>query len=254
MVERDHRPGVAHFFCNEPLLSPGALVLGEDAAHHARVRRLAVGAPVTVRDGTGTAASGTLVRLAKQHLELEIASPRCPPLLPAVHLMVPVADKERMLLVAEKATELAVTTWRPVLWRRSKSVAGRGEGPMFAQKVEARMISALLQSEGAWLPQRFMESSAERAIAALPGDGTRLVLDPEGEPMLGVTVTAPVVLAIGPEGGFEPDEMQRLLDSGFRRVAIAGGILRMETAAIVALGIVRSQLAATTTCTGASDE
>jgi 16S rRNA (uracil1498-N3)-methyltransferase len=247
MVERDHRPGVAHFFSSEPLLSPGALVLGEDAAHHARVRRLGVGAPVTVRDGTGATASGTLVRMAKQHLELEIESPRCPSPLPVVHLLVPVADKERMLLVAEKATELAVSTWRPVLWRRSRSVAGRGEGPMFAQKVEARMIGALLQSEGAWLPQRFTESNAERAIAALPADGTRLLLDPEGDPIATVPLTAPVVLAIGPEGGFEPDETERLVEAGFRRVAIAGGILRMETAAIVALGIVRSQLAGATT-------
>ena len=242
-MERDHRPGVAHFFTSEPLLSPGALVLGEDAAHHARVRRLAVGAPVTVRDGSGTTASGTLVRMAKQHLELEVESPRCPPPLPPVHLLVPVADKERMLLLAEKATELGVTTWRPVLWRRSRSVAGRGEGTMFAQKVEARMIGALLQSEGAWLPQRFMESNAERAVAALPSDGTRLLLDPEGAPIASVPMIGPVVIAVGPEGGFEADETERLLEAGFRRVAIAGGILRMETAAIVALGVVRTQLA-----------
>ena len=225
-MERDHRPGVAHFFSSEPLLSPGALVLGEDAAHHARVRRIAVGAPVTVRDGSGTTASGTLVRMGKQHLELEVESPRCPPPLPAVHLLVPVADKERMLLLAEKATELGVTTWRPVLWRRSRSVAGRGEGTMFAQKVEARMIGALLQSEGAWLPQRFMESNAERAIAALPSDGTRLLLDPEGEPIASVPMVGPVVIAVGPEGGFEPDETERLVEAGFLRVAISGGIDR----------------------------
>jgi 16S rRNA (uracil1498-N3)-methyltransferase len=89
-----------------------------------------------------------------------------------------------------------------------------------------------------------MESSAERAIAALPAEGTRLLLDPDGEPITTVPLTEPVVLAVGPEGGFEPDETQRLVDAGFRRVAIAGGILRMETAAIVALGIVRSRLAA----------
>jgi 16S rRNA (uracil1498-N3)-methyltransferase len=243
VVERDNRPGVAHFYSGEPLLSPGALVLGEDAAHHARVRRLTIGTPVTVRDGAGTTASGTLVRMAKQHLELEIESPRCPPPLPPVHLLVPVADKERMLLLAEKATELGVTTWRPVLWRRSRSVAGRGEGPMFAQKVEARMISALLQSEGAWLPQRFMESNAERAIAALPADGTRLLLDHGGDPIVSVPMPGPVVIAVGPEGGFEADELERLTESGFRRVSLAGGILRMETAAIVALGVVRAQLA-----------
>jgi 16S rRNA (uracil1498-N3)-methyltransferase len=243
MVERDHRPGVAHFYSRDPLLTPGALVLGEEAAHHARVRRLSVGAPVTVRDGSGTLASGTLVRMAKQHLEVELGAPRCPPPLPPVHLLVPVADKERMLLLAEKATELAVTTWRPVLWRRSRSVSGRGEGAMFAQKVESRMIGALLQSEGAWLPQRFMESNAERAVAALPVDGTRLLLDPEGIPMADVPLRGPVALAVGPEGGFEPDETERLVESGFQRVAIAGGILRMETAAIVALGVVRTRLA-----------
>ena len=246
-MERDHRAGVAHFYSSVPLMSPGVLVLGEDAAHHAKVRRLAVGAAVTVRDGSGTTASGTLVRMARQRLELDIESPRCPPPLPPVHLLVPVADKERMLLLAEKATELGVTTWRPVLWRRSRSVAGRGEGTMFAQKVEARMIGALLQSEGAWLPQRFMESNAERAIAALPGEGTRLLLDPDGEPIAAVPMPGSVVIAVGPEGGFEADETERLVEAGFRRVSIAGGILRMETAAIVALGVVRTRLAVTPT-------
>ena len=118
---------------------------------------------------------------------------------------------------------------------------------MFAQKVESRMIGALLQSEGAWLPQRFMESNAERAIAALPTEGTRLLLDPEGEPIAGVALNGSAVIAVGPEGGFEPDESDRLVDAGFCRVAIAGGILRMETAAIVALGVVRTRLAAPNT-------
>lgn len=244
-MERDHRPGVTHFYSGTPLLVPGALVLGEDAAHHARVKRLAVGAPVTVRDGTGTQASGTIVRMARQHLEVEIEAPQCPAPLPPVHMLVPVADKDRMLLLAEKATELGVSTWRPVLWRRSRSVAGRGEGTMFSQKVEARMVSALLQSEGAWLPQRFMETNAERATAAVPSEGTRLVLDPEGVPIADVPLQAPVTIAVGPEGGLEPDEVDRLVTAGFQRVALAGGILRMETAAIVALGIVRAQLAGT---------
>ena len=75
---------------------------------------------------------------------------------------------------------------------------------MFAQKVEARMIGALLQSEGAWLPQRFTESNAERAIAALPVEGTRLLLDPEGEPMAGVALEGPVTIAVGPEGASRP--------------------------------------------------
>jgi 16S rRNA (uracil1498-N3)-methyltransferase len=247
VVDRDNRPGVAHFFSTEPVLSAGALVLGEDAAHHARVRRLAIGAPVTVRDGEGTSASGTIVRMAKQHLEVEITAPRCPPPLPPVHLLVPVADKERMLWLAEKATELGVTSWRPVLWRRSKSVAGRGEGPMFSQKIESRMIAALLQSEGTWLPQRFSEANAERAIAGVPSEGTRLLLDVDGDPIAQVPASAPVTIALGPEGGLEDDERARLEDAGFRRVRLAGGVLRMETAAVAALAVVRARLDAAST-------
>ena len=54
--------------------------------------------------------------------------------------------------LAEKVTELGVTSWRPVVWRRSKSVSPRGEGPTFQGKVRGRMTSALIQSGSGWLP------------------------------------------------------------------------------------------------------
>jgi 16S rRNA (uracil1498-N3)-methyltransferase len=46
-----------------------------------------------------------------------------------------------------------------------------------------------------------------------------------------------IALAIGPEGGWTPDEMQRFSDHGWQPVTLGPRILRAETAAIAALSI-----------------
>jgi 16S rRNA (uracil1498-N3)-methyltransferase len=155
---------------------------------------------------------------------------------------VPVADKDRMLWLAEKTAELGLTSWRPVLWKRSRSVSPRGEGPMFGARVRGRMIAALEQSGSAHLPQIYPEAPLTRAIAAVPGSGTRLVLDPAGPPVFGVPVTAPVTLALGPEGGLEEAEKAELRTAGFIAVSLGPGLLRFETAGAAGVAIARACL------------
>ncbi len=215
--------------------------LDEQAARHMRVLRLEIGAIVGLRDGQGRIGSGRIVRLTKSQAVIDVEELRIVDLVPAVHLLVPVADRDRMLWLAEKACELACTSWRPVLWRRSRSVLPRGEGLTFQTKVRTRMEGALAQSEGAWLPQLFPEANLERALLASP-PGNRLVLDLRGMPM-GDAVhanAAPVVIALGPEGGIEDDELAALEAAGFRRARLGPTILRFETAGIAALAIARS--------------
>ena len=54
----------------------------------------------------------------------------------------------------------------------------------------------------------------------------------------------PLTLAIGPEGGIEDSEMELLKAAGFRAVSLVHTNLRFETAAVAALAVVRSALAA----------
>ncbi|WP_148306372.1 RsmE family RNA methyltransferase [Gemmatirosa kalamazoonensis] len=230
---------VATFFAPDPLVAGALVTLGEDAAHHMRVRRLDVGDALALRDGAGGSAGGRLVRLAKSHAVVELGevSHVAPP--PAVHLLTPVADRDRMLWLAEKAAELGVASWRPVLWRRSRSVGPRGEGTGFQAKVRARMIAALVQSEGAWLPELYPDAPLDRAIRALP-EASRLVLDPDGAPLDEIAPGAPVCVAVGPEGGIEPRELDELEAAGFHRARLPGNILRFETAAIVGVALARA--------------
>ena len=236
--------GLPTFVTNEPFTAGSTYTLGDDDVRHLRVLRLAVGATLGLRDGAGLVGRGTLVRFAKGQAQVEIENVESRIAPPDVHLMVPVADRERLLWLAEKAGEFACTSWRPVLWRRSRSVAPRGEGPAFQAKVRARMASALAQSQGAWLPQIFPEANLERALLAAP-PGDRIVLDADGEPLISsnsARLTAPVVIAIGPEGGIEDDELAMVVAAGFRTASIGPGILRFETAGVAALAIVRTAL------------
>jgi 16S rRNA (uracil1498-N3)-methyltransferase len=242
-VERDDLASLAGFFCADATLASGStVVLGEDAAHHARVRRLAVSDRVYVADGAGARAVGSIVRVSKQAIEIAIADLTHLPRAAAVHLLVPIADRDRMLWCAEKCAELGATSWTPILWHRSRSVSPRGEGTAFRERVLARMRSALVQAHAPWLPEVRDDASVEHALERMPDIGARLVLEPSGEPIARAQCVAPVTIAIGPEGGFEPTELDRLRDARFRAVSLGANVLRFETAAVAALAIVRAAL------------
>lgn len=260
MVVGDHRTASGRvsaptFLSPEAIVVGETITLGEDAAHHMRVLRLDVGAPVQLLDGLGAFGAGTLVRLAKRNASVHVETAVHADPLPPVHVVVPIADRDRMLWLAEKMAELGATSWRPVMFKRSRSVTPRGEGTVFHHKVTARMSSALEQSRGAWLPQLYPEATLENAIAATP-NGVRLVLDGSGAavvPSLMALLAAargsvpagglvPVTVVVGPEGGLESAELQLLRDSGFRAVTLGRTVLRFETAAVAGLAVVRAAL------------
>jgi 16S rRNA (uracil1498-N3)-methyltransferase len=245
-VERTDRAPVSTFH------APGAwgpvVELDEGAAHHATVKRLAEGDPVRLVSGDGRRVRATITVLAKRRLAVSIAGEDVErlPAPDSVELWAPVGDRERMLWLAEKATELGVSAWRPVIYRRSRSVTPRGEGPAFQEKVRARMVSALEQSGGAWLPAMRPESTLGDALSSVEGS-IGILLDSAGEPLPELLSPFTVhgspfacCVAFGPEGGLDPDERDAFLAAGWRAAALGPNVLRFETAGVAALAIIRS--------------
>lgn len=249
MVDGDDREALAAFFCDdEPLQAGTAISLGEGVVRHLRARRLSVGSRVIVLDGLGHRAHGRVTKLGTTSAVIELAEvlAHLPP--PSVHLIVPIADRDRMLWLGEKAAELSATSWRPVLWRRSRSVRPRGEGMTFQGRLRARMVSGLEQSGATWLPQLYPDAPLDRVLTALPG-GMRLMLQASAAVSIAAlpSLAAPVTIAVGPEGGLEAGEVAALSAAHFLPVRLGGNILRFETAALAALAIIRSLLDAPTT-------
>lgn len=246
MVDGAHRTVVATFYA--PGDWPDRVSLDEGATHHAMVRRLAVGDPVRLTSGTGRRVHGSIVALSKSRLEVECdhASLELVPEPPHVLLWAPIGDRDRMLLLAEKAVELGASSWRPVAYRRSRHVTPRGEGAAFGDKLRRRMVAALEQSGGAWLPTIEPEVEAADAIA-VGVRGHAILLDAFGAPIVGVLAEAhePLVLACGPEGGLEPGERAAFSDAGWRAASLGPNVLRFETAGIAGLALARALLRTT---------
>ena len=241
-MECTDRAPVATFFASDTLTPGGTVTLSEEAAHHIRVARVSVGECVALRDGAGRAAVGTLVKISRSSALVDISETSELARPAPIHLLAPVADRDRMLWLAEKVTELGVTSWRPVVWRRSKSVSPRGEGAMFQARIRARMTSALIQSGGGWLPDVFPEATIDRAVAAAPL-GTRLLLANNGEPIVGVPMRTPITIALGPEGGMEQSERDAFIGAAFLPVKLGETTLRFETAGVAAVAIAAASLA-----------
>ena len=246
MVDDAGRAAVATFYA--PGEWPARVSLDEGAAHHAAVKRLAEGDPVRLTSGDGRRVHGTIVTLGRRRLEVECdhASLELVPPPPHVTLCAPIGDRDRMLLLAEKAVELGASAWRSVAYRRSRSVNPRGEGQAFREKLHLRMVAALEQCGGAWLPMVEPESDAETLISAAVS-GHAILFDAFGQPFAEVIsgVHAPLMLACGPEGGLEPAERAAFADNGWRAASLGANVLRFETAGIAGLALARALLRST---------
>lgn len=238
-MERRDRTSVASFV--QQVAAPGTVDLEGDALQHAIVRRVAAGDAVRLLSGHGHVAEGVVSAAARRRVSVDVQTVTTVPKPTPLEVLVPVADKDRMLWAAEKCVELRITAWRPVMFGRSSSVAGRGEGEKFAEKVAARMRSALEQSGGAWLPEMHPDSDAATALNGVPASFSRLLLDAHADTVIGAARTGgATAIAVGPEGGLEHGELDAAVAAGWRLISLGDSILRFETAIISAAAIVRA--------------
>lgn len=241
-MERDDRSPVGTFFVESPLTTGATATLGEQAAHHARVKRLSAGDVVQLTDGVGHIAVGAIREIRRTSIDVATDAVRTVKRPAPIHFRAPVADRERMLWLAEKATELGVATWQAVRFRRSASVSPRGEGAAFHEKVRSRMVSALEQSGGAWLPELMADTTLGEL--SVESDVIPIVLDAGGAPLASFVASASPdaepLLLVGPEGGIEPAELSALMGAGWRTASLASTILRFETAGVAGIAVVRA--------------
>lgn len=186
--------------------------LDHEAAHHlGTVLRRKPGESVTYTDGAGTIGAGELLDGAVRRGQERKVSP--PPR--TVVAVAPPTARDRARFLVEKLGELGVAELR---WIRTRHGEGR---PPSEDKVAMWCRGALEQSRGAWL----MRVSGPVSVTDLP-EGT-VFADAEGER---IAVTGVPCLAVGPEGGWAPDE----IPAGAPTVSFGPSVLRVETAAIVA--------------------
>ena len=224
-----------------PAAAPGArVVLPEHSAHHARdVLRLRAGAVVRVFDGRGNEYEALLETVARAGVSGRVTgtAPPRPESPLRVTLALSPLKGDRMELAIQKATELGVAEVRPVVTARTDAAARPALQGARQDRWDKVASGAAEQCGRATVPVVAPTVMLAAFLAAAP-DGARVVLleRDEGQPAL-AEIARPEALTIlvGPAGGWEPAEIERLGDAGFAPVSLGPRILRAETAAIAAL-------------------
>jgi 16S rRNA (uracil1498-N3)-methyltransferase len=220
--------------------------LPADAAHHAiRVLRLRAGDPVEVFDGEGNALRGVIVELTGKRVaigELEqAATGRESPL--QVTLAQSLTSSEKMDWIVQKATELGVREIQPLDSERSVARLTSERAAKRLEHWQQVIVSACEQCGRNVLPTIRAPVDMITWLSNMRAESsTRLILLPEAAvsmQKLGAP-KEPVVLLIGPEGGFSETEAGAAIDCGFQAVRMGARVLRTETAAIAGLAAVQA--------------
>lgn len=242
MIPRFHCPPAA---CT---LAPGAQVeLPEAAAHHAvKVLRMKDGDALILFDGAGGEWHAELAkvgpgRTARVALKAFVARECESPLAVTLVQALPAGDK--MDWVVEKGVELGVAAIQPVAAKRSvirlsaermeRRVAhwnqiaraaceqcGRNRVPEVAPVLDLPQYLALAKAQNA----------LRLVLAPAAGAGLRVLPRPD----------RPVIVMVGPEGGWEEGELQAARAAGFQALELGPRVLRTETAGAAALAAMQA--------------
>src|SRR5262249_52422352 len=137
-------------------------------------------------------------------------------------------------LALEKAVEVGVTRIIPFVASRSNSAASRLDR-WRRIIIEAGKQSKHFRPPTIEVPVSFSE------ILAIPAS-SRLIFAGGGISLVSALNRTPVLYLIGPEGGWDQDELAAAEQAGFRKVSLGAGILRSETAAIVGAALIRHEM------------
>lgn len=222
----------------ETLLSDGLeLPVGGPQAHYlVSVMRMKVGSPVKLFDNVSGEWLAEATIIGKRDMILRVTG-RLRPLekVPDLWLLAAPIKKARIDLVAEKACELGVARYQPVVTRRT--VIER----LNLERLRSHMIEAAEQCGRTALPELGEPVKLLPLLRSWTEDRILYFADEAGGTPFAEATTGrvgPAAILVGPEGGFD-DEERKAIRALPQAVPISLGprILRAETAAIAALAI-----------------
>lgn len=226
------------YFVESPIQNASARLVAGEAHHLTHVMRAGPGVVVTLFDGSGAEFLARVERVGRADVELAIVSREmvdCELPVPlTLGVALPKGDRQRWLV--EKATELGVARFVPLVTEHT----GIRVSPAALEKLRRVVIEASKQCGR----NRLMKIDAPQPLDEFLSDwidgDVRLIAHPAGKSCRGVLDESmpsggkakPVVLAIGPEGGFTQAEIDAAQSRGWQAVDLGPRILRIETAAV----------------------
>jgi 16S rRNA (uracil1498-N3)-methyltransferase len=221
------------------------ILLPEQAGEHAvRVLRLERGHPLILINGDGREYEAELGSLARRAVTAIIKHARTVDRegTLSITLVQSIARGEKMDWILQKATELGVSRVVPLITERT-------EVKLDEERAERRMAhwasvieSACEQCGRTTLPVLSAPQRIDRWLTGLEFDGVRLAMIPDGEMTVRElpSISAGVMVVVGPEGGLSEQDVGMLRLANFIGVKLGPRILRTETAGVAVIAALQA--------------
>ncbi|MGN7741067.1 16S rRNA (uracil(1498)-N(3))-methyltransferase [Pseudomonas sp. 22526] len=201
--------------------------------HMQEVHRAAVGDSLRVGRIGGLMGSAELLRLEAQEAELQVSLDQPPPTKLPLTLVLALPRPKMLRRVLQTVAAMGVP--RLVLVNSYRVEKSFWQTPFLEpEAIREQLILGLEQARDSVLPEVVIEKRfkpfVEDRLPALVEGTLGLVGHPGQYPACPRGLDEPVTLAIGPEGGWIPYEIDLLGKSGLQPVQLGERILRVETA------------------------
>ena len=227
-------------FVNQEFFLNKKIILEKSSSHHLiKVLRKKEGDELVLFDGKGNSCLGVISKIHRSEVQLDVIDIFEKSLRSGIEINLgqSLIKNDPFNLTIQKATELGVTSFHPLITDRSELKIKMTRNRSLRWNLIAR--GACEQCGENWLPIIEDPIKLDR-WAANEESKIKIVLYPNADNKISdFKYKDSVSLAIGPEGDFSDYEVDSLTEKGFIPVSIGKRILRAETAAISAISSVR---------------
>lgn len=221
------------FFFQENISNQTSITLTEETSKHViQVLRMKFGEPLQLTNGKGKIVTAEITQEHKKHTEVKVLSESMissskSNITIGISL---VKNTNRFEWFLEKATEIGVSEIIPLICDRTEKQSFRHD------RMKNILISAMLQSQQAWLPVLHQPIKFNEVIKAASQQNKYIAhcIDGEKTSISHQSINQSTIILIGPEGDFTAAEIDLATLNDFIPVTLGNTRLRTETAGIVA--------------------
>ncbi|WP_342243695.1 16S rRNA (uracil(1498)-N(3))-methyltransferase [Pseudomonas sp. OTU5201] len=206
---------------------------GRRLKHLHEVHRAETGDSLRVGRLGGQMGQGRLLSLEASRAELEVSLDQSPPAKLPITLLLALPRPKMLRRVFQTVAAMGVP--RLVLLNSYRVEKSFWQTPFLEPAaIREQLILGLEQARDTVLPEVIIEKRfkpfVEDRLPQLAANTLGLVGHPGDYPPCPRAVSHPITLAIGPEGGWIPYEVEKLREAGLQPVQLGERILRVETA------------------------
>ena len=240
-----------HFFVSEEQINgENAYIEGSDVNHIVNVLRMKTGEELLISVKGDWDYLCKIVDIETERVNLKVLESMEQRELPVnITLLQGIPKSDKLEMIIQKAVELGVSEIIPVKTKRVVVKIDEKKVDTKVNRWNAIAESAAKQSKRSIIPKVSEPMSIDNALEIVKDFGVKLIpyenadgIEKTRKILDSMDKTKNIAIFIGPEGGFEESEVEKIKDSGFEVITLGKRILRTETAGLALLSNIMIRL------------